>query len=127
LLSRPEEIVVDEVAVHARTEGACVPATDAVAPCRLFSDRHDDVDDVRRLGDWDYRERRSLDGRQPLEMNARFVESGEIQERALELSELAPEHLVVRSRHAAKLDAPDVDSVRRLLRGADRRSELKDQ
>jgi hypothetical protein len=43
------------------------------------------------------------------------------------LSQLTPEHLVVGPGDAAKLDAPDVDSVRGLLRVAVRRDELQDQ
>ena len=99
----------------------------ALDPSSEASTATDDVDDVLRLGDRNHCERRSLDGRQPLEMNTRLIESVGIQERALELPQLAPEHLVVRPRDAAKLDAPHVDSIRGLLRVADRRGELQDE
>ena len=50
-----------------------------------------------------------------------------IQERALDLPQLSSQHLVVGSRDAAKLDAPDVDSVRGLLRVTDGGAELHGQ
>ena len=65
-----EQIVVDEVAMNARAERARIPAADTVAPRWLFRNRHDDVDDVLRVGNRRDRDCRSLDGRQALEVKA---------------------------------------------------------